>query len=108
MLQVTDAVGGVVRVRIVVSASNAGALFDLRCAVREGMVDWVQRTNGVVPTQRIEPAAPSPEPQARREKETPRVAAGIFSGSPEADESARVFDHAVEHDDELARTNGSR
>jgi hypothetical protein len=35
VLQVTDAVGGVVRVRIVVSASNAGALFDLRCAVRE-------------------------------------------------------------------------
>jgi small-conductance mechanosensitive channel len=32
VLQVTDAVGGVVRVRIVVSAPNAGALFDLRCA----------------------------------------------------------------------------
>ena len=41
VLQVTDAVGGVVRVRMVVSAPNAGALFDLRCAVREGMVDWV-------------------------------------------------------------------
>ena len=108
VLQVTDAVGGVVRVRIVVSAPNAGALFDLRCAVREGMVDWVQRTKGVVPTQRIEPAAPSPEPPARREKETPRVAAGMFSGSPEADERARAFDHSDEHDDELARTNGSR
>ena len=42
VLQVTDAVGGMVRVRIVVSAPNAGALFDLRCAVREGMVNWVQ------------------------------------------------------------------
>ena len=36
VLQVTDAVGGVVRVRTLVSAPNAGALFDLRCAVREG------------------------------------------------------------------------
>ncbi|WP_373139495.1 mechanosensitive ion channel family protein [Mycobacterium marinum] len=42
-LQVTDAVGGHVRVRILVSAPNAGALWDLRCAVREGMVDWLQR-----------------------------------------------------------------
>ena len=58
VLQVTDAVGGVVRVRIVVSAPNAGALFDLRCAVREGMVDWVQRTGRVFPTQRIEAAGP--------------------------------------------------
>ena len=35
VLQVTDAVGGVVQVRIVVSAPNAGALFDLRCSVRK-------------------------------------------------------------------------
>lgn len=55
VLQVTDAVGGVVRVRIVVSAPNAGALFDLRCAVREDMVNWVQH-RGVLPTQRIEAA----------------------------------------------------
>ena len=55
VLQVTDAVGGMVRVRIVVSAPNAGALFDLRCAVREGMVNWVQH-RGVLPTQRIEAA----------------------------------------------------
>lgn len=41
--------------RLLVSAPNAGALFDLRCAVREGMVDWVQRTGGVLPTQRIGP-----------------------------------------------------
>ncbi|HEX2213326.1 MAG TPA: mechanosensitive ion channel domain-containing protein [Mycobacterium sp.] len=107
VLQVTDAVGGVVRVRIVVSAPNAGALFDLRCAVREGMVDWVRRTNGVVPIQRFVPAAaPSPEPVLRRETETPRVAAGMFSGSPEADERARAFDTSDDHDDELARANG--
>ncbi|WP_253182049.1 mechanosensitive ion channel domain-containing protein [Cellulosimicrobium cellulans] len=43
ILQVTDAVGGLVRVRALVSAQDAPTLFDLRCYVREGLVDWVQR-----------------------------------------------------------------
>jgi hypothetical protein len=46
VLQVTDAVGGVVRVRIVVSARECRRA--VRPAVREGMVDWVQRTKGGV------------------------------------------------------------
>lgn len=110
VLQVTDAVGGLVRVRIVVSADNAGALFDLRCAVREGMVKWVQRTAGAAPMQRIETATtPSGYLTGQgRDRESPRVSAGMFSGSPEADERARAFDHSEgHHDDELARTNGS-
>jgi small-conductance mechanosensitive channel len=106
VLQVTDAVGGVVRVRIVVSAPNAGALFDLRCAVREGMVDWVQHRQ-VLPTQRIEAAEIGPNPQPNRDgaRETKRVASGMFSGSPEAEERARAFDEHA--DDELARSSGS-
>lgn len=44
VVQVTDAVGGCARVRMLVSAPDSGALFDLRCAVREGMLDWLQRT----------------------------------------------------------------
>lgn len=110
VLQVTDAVGGVVRVRIVVSAPNAGALFDLRCAVREGMVDWVNRRR-VLPIQRLEnadfmPDATPPTPR-RKDDATPRVAAGMFSGSPEAEERARAFDeHADEYEDDLARSNG--
>jgi small-conductance mechanosensitive channel len=107
VLQVTDAVGGVVRVRIVVSAPNAGALFDLRCAVREGMVSWVQHRQ-VLPTQRIEPAPPTPTPTPRRDTdfETPRVASGMFSGSPEGEERARQFDDQSAHQDDLARSNG--
>jgi small-conductance mechanosensitive channel len=107
VLQVTDAVGGVVRVRIVVSAPNAGALFDLRCAVREGMVDWVRRTGGL-PTQRIEPTAPTPEAEFHHEGdgETARVASNLFSGSPEADERARAFNETTDYDDDLARANG--
>ena len=107
VLQVTDAVSGVVRVRIVVSAPNAGALFDLRCAVREGMVDWVRRT-GTLPTQRIEPTTPASEPMDRRddEGETFRVAANLFSGSPEADERGRVFDETRDYDDDFVSANG--
>ncbi|MEZ0362523.1 mechanosensitive ion channel family protein [Mycobacterium sp. pUA109] len=58
-LQVTDAVGGLLRVRILVSAPDSGALFSLRCAVREGMVDWLRRTHpGALPRWRVEPPRP--------------------------------------------------
>ncbi|MDX1883004.1 mechanosensitive ion channel family protein [Mycolicibacterium sp. 120270] len=109
VLQVTDAVGGVVRVRIVVSAPNAGALFDLRCAVREGLVNWVQH-HGVLPTQRIEAAETVTEVEPRRDDgETKRVSASLFSGSPEADARARAFDDtAPEREDDYAGSNGSR
>lgn len=108
VLQVTDAVGGMVRVRIVVSAPNAGALFDLRCAVREGMVNWVQH-RGVLPTQRIE-ATETIEMEARQgEGETNRVSASLFSGSPEADARARAFDdNPPDRDDDYVTSNGRR
>ncbi|GAB3221831.1 hypothetical protein GCM10027535_21080 [Mycolicibacterium hippocampi] len=55
VLQATDAVEGYVRVRMLVSAPNAGALFDLRCDVREGMVAWLQDANpGALPRRRLE------------------------------------------------------
>jgi small-conductance mechanosensitive channel len=110
VLQVTDAVGGVVRVRIVVSAPNAGALFDLRCAVREGMVNWVQH-NRVLPTQRIEAAETSTDVEARRndgDGETKRVAASLFSGSPEAEARGRAFDEHADYEDDYARLKRPR
>jgi small-conductance mechanosensitive channel len=41
VLQVTDAVEGRIRVRALVSASDAPTLWDLRCDVRERLVRWV-------------------------------------------------------------------
>ena len=107
VLQVTDAVGGVVRVRIVVSAPNAGALFDLRCAVREGMVNWVQH-NRVLPTQRIEAAETSTDEPRRNDGdgETKRVGASLFSGSPEAEARGRAFDEHADYEDDYASPNG--
>ena len=54
VLKVTDAVGGHVRVRILVSAVDAPTLFDLRCHVREQMVEWLhQSTAEALPRPRI-------------------------------------------------------
>ncbi|MFF2832161.1 mechanosensitive ion channel domain-containing protein [Cellulosimicrobium cellulans] len=62
ILQVTDAVGGLVRVRALVSAHDAPTLFDLRCFVREGLVDWLQRAAPQgLPRTRLERAADAPE-----------------------------------------------
>lgn len=41
VLQVTDAVGGTVRLRALVSASDAPSLWDLRCLVRERLVTFI-------------------------------------------------------------------
>ncbi|GAB3958312.1 hypothetical protein GCM10027614_75580 [Micromonospora vulcania] len=42
VLQLTDATGGTVRVRALVSAADAGSLWDLRCLVREHLVGWIR------------------------------------------------------------------
>ena len=41
--QTTDAVQGWVHVRALVSAQTPGKLFELRCAVRERLIEWIQR-----------------------------------------------------------------
>lgn len=41
-VQVTDATGSLVKVRAVVSAADAPRLWELRCAVREHLVDWIR------------------------------------------------------------------
>ncbi|MGW0162316.1 mechanosensitive ion channel family protein [Mycobacterium sp. NPDC003323] len=96
VLQVVDAVGGTVRVRITVSAPNAGALWDLQCFVREGMVVWLQNSQGgALPRWRFEPAAvaaePAPEP-ARSLTPAAQPEGGLFSGSHAARERGRAFD----------------
>ena len=41
-MQITDAVGGMVRIRAVVSARSSGDLWDLRCLVREDFVTFLR------------------------------------------------------------------
>lgn len=44
LLQVVDASDRAIQVRCLVSAADAGKTWDLRCRVREAMIDFVQRT----------------------------------------------------------------
>jgi small-conductance mechanosensitive channel len=44
-LQMTDAKQGAVEVRALVSAADPGKTFDLRCEVREGLIDFLRRNH---------------------------------------------------------------
>jgi len=85
VLQVTDAIGGFVHVRILVSAKDSPTLFDLRCFVREAMVDWVQQQNPqTMPRTRVTIGGDEitgPESVKTRKKEAPRTdQIGLFTG----------------------------
>lgn len=86
VLQVTDAVGGWVRIRILVTAADAPTLFDLRCFVRERMIEWLQANNeGGLPRHRVESVQRVPP---GRRSTVDNESAGLFSGSDEADARA--------------------
>lgn len=97
VLQVTDAVGGFVHLRILVSAADAPTLFDLRCHVREELVDWLQREGEAgLPRQRVELVeAPDAAASAPRPKRSPEQQKNLFSGSAEAEERASQFTSAI-------------
>lgn len=91
VLQVSDATNGLVRVRILVSAADAGSLFDLRNYVREQLVEWVQlESPGAMPRTRVlvvdaasrDDAAPVVDPADDSAKRQ------LFSGTPEAHQRA--------------------
>lgn len=84
ILQVTDAINGVVRVRALVSARDAPTLFDLRCFVREGLVEWLQRSSAdSLPRTRFEGV------EEGRISEDPDVAPGGAAGAAQPTIPAR-------------------
>jgi hypothetical protein len=94
VLQVTDAVGGMVHVRILVTAVDAPTLFDLRCFVREEMIHWLHghqpealpRTR-VLLTERGEVA----DRTSGRVRRADRDDRDLFSGSNEAEARSKDF-----------------
>jgi small-conductance mechanosensitive channel len=55
VLQVTHALATTIELRALVSARNSGEAWDLRCYVREKMIDYLQSTYpGALPKQRLE------------------------------------------------------
>lgn len=109
VLQVTDAVGGVVRVRILVTAQDAPTLFDLRCFVRESMVMWIQHAMpSAMPVQRLLVSAQAEKTGETGSHETPDRASGLFTGSVEAERRATGFTRAVPVTDSDAATVSTR
>jgi hypothetical protein len=89
---VTDAVGSVIRVRVLLSAPDAGALFDLRCQIREALVVWLQREHGYgLPRLRWENESATVVPPVRQAAAPPAENAALFTGSTEAEERSRAF-----------------
>ncbi|HWV37345.1 MAG TPA: mechanosensitive ion channel family protein [Vulgatibacter sp.] len=95
VLQVTDATEGRLRLRALISAADAGRLWDLRCLLREQLVVWLrtyQRT--ALPRVRAE------------------VADGAVLGPPPAagprssEDAARAHARAAARDPDLARVFG--
>lgn len=77
-LQVTDATEQTLELRAIMSANSAGAAFDLRCEVREKLVDFLQREHpGALPRRRNAVALSDdrPKPARRRAKGRKQAAA---------------------------------
>ncbi|TKV57375.1 mechanosensitive ion channel [Nakamurella flava] len=114
VLQVTDAVGSFVRLRILVSAKDGPTVWDLRCEVREALVEFIQRnhpealprlrtqvvtaedqaqTNGSAePMGRFEKTASDPSSRRRGTGESESTQTmGLFTGSRQAEERAKEF-----------------
>jgi len=86
ILQVTDAVGSFVRLRVLVSGVDGPTVWDLRCEIREALVSYLQRVHpAALPRVRVEQddfsrvdgAAAQPE-----EREAPSPTASAESTQP--------------------------
>lgn len=107
ILQITDATAGFVRVRILVSAADSAALFDLRCLIREELVLFLQeKYPTALPHVRLEsmPSAAASTQQAPRRAGKVSAAdetaarlptdphdSQLFTGSIEAVQRSRAF-----------------
>ncbi|MBF4462706.1 MULTISPECIES: mechanosensitive ion channel family protein [unclassified Rathayibacter] len=90
VLQVTDATGGFVRIRVLVTAKDAPTLFDLRCYVRERLVSWLHENDPVaLPRQRVELEQEPPRTPPRRHPSS--APDNLFSGDQASDERGALF-----------------
>ena len=106
VLQVTDAVGGMIRLRALVSAADAPGLWDLRCLVRERLVAWVwENQRDALPRMRTDfEAPPAIVPDGHAPAGTPRTASP--QAEPEEGDDARVFSGGDEAEARRAAFSG--
>lgn len=73
LLQVTEATGGWIQTRSLISASNSGNQWDLRCLVREALVTWVRHEHPQsMPRMRAELAGADLQPLSALPKQKDR------------------------------------
>jgi small-conductance mechanosensitive channel len=96
VLQVTDATGGFVRVRILVTAVDAPTLFDLRCFIREEMVEWLQTQDpAAIPRTRVQMVESEQRTASTPANETHTDQIGLFTGSAQAEERASLLTSSI-------------
>jgi small-conductance mechanosensitive channel len=97
VLQVTDATGGNVRLRALVSAADAAALWDLRCLVREHLVTYVfENAPEAVPRVRAELDGAERDGRADVKPHAPHRPgrpedSRVFSGGVDGEQRGAVF-----------------
>lgn len=99
VLQITDATGGFVRVRILVSAADSAALFDLRCLIREAMVTFLQQGHPeALPQQRWTEAASDGGASPRRQQPLRGLGTSTRDGSrtPADPQESQLFTGSIE------------
>ena len=89
VLQVTQATGGMIRLRALVSANDAASLWDLRCLVRERLVGWIwEHRREALPRMRAEVGAADAVPV----RPVRHTGADAFpDGLDASSDAARVF-----------------
>ncbi|GAA4589821.1 small-conductance mechanosensitive channel [Actinoplanes octamycinicus] len=112
VLQVTEAIGGTIRLRALVSAADAGALWDLRCLVRERLVAWMwENQRGALPRMRTQldetddGVAPVRQSLGTRRTDV-SPDARVFSGGDDAEARGAAFGGADGHDDTVSTAAG--
>ncbi len=91
VLQVTQATGGLIRLRALVSAADAPSLWDLRCLVRERLVSYVwEKERAALPRFRADVSAPGPVVVRPAEPEAPSDSR-VFSGGDDGQARGVAF-----------------
>jgi small-conductance mechanosensitive channel len=91
-LQVTGATGGLIRIRALVSAADAGKLWDLRCLVREHLVGWIRdQRPTALPRSRTEIGDASGELPWQWVQPRRPAGAGAQGGEIDLPDDARIF-----------------
>ncbi|MGA1812473.1 mechanosensitive ion channel family protein [Frondihabitans sp. 4ASC-45] len=95
VLQVTDAVGGFVHVRILVSAVDSASLFDLRCLVREELISWMhEHSPQSMPRTRVQMVEQEVAPRGAKPKSTAGESA-LFTGENADADRAALFTTSI-------------